>query len=103
MIFVIIALIVIAIVLIATNIRIIPQSHAAVIERLGAYCKTWQVGIHIKIPFIDRIATKISLKEKVLDLHLCGSLKQRFISFCYNYISNLYISIRYLLATKKFH
>ncbi|MBE6353052.1 MAG: SPFH/Band 7/PHB domain protein [Treponema bryantii] len=65
--FVIIALIVIAIVLIATNIRIIPQSHAAVIERLGAYCKTWQVGIHIKIPFIDRIATKISLKEKVLD------------------------------------
>ena len=67
MIFVIIALIVIAIVLIATNIRIIPQSHAAVIERLGAYCKTWQVGIHIKIPFIDRIATKISLKEKVLD------------------------------------
>ena len=67
MIFVIIALIVIAIVLIATNIRIIPQSHAAVIERLGAYCKTWQVGIHIKIPFIDRIATKISLNEKVLD------------------------------------
>ena len=67
MIFVIIALIVIAIVLIATNIRIIPQSHAAVIERLGAYCKTWQVGIHIKIPFIDRIATRISLKEKVLD------------------------------------
>ena len=67
MIFVIITLIVIAIVLIATNIRIIPQSHAAVIERLGAYCKTWQVGIHIKIPFIDRIATRISLKEKVLD------------------------------------
>ena len=67
MIFVIIALIVIAIVLIATNIRIIPQSHAAVIERLGAYCKTWQVGIHIKIPFIDRIANRVSLKERVLD------------------------------------
>jgi len=67
MIFVIIALIVIAIVLIATNIRIIPQSHAAVIERLGAYCKTWQVGIDIKIPLIDRIATKNSLKEKDLD------------------------------------
>ena len=51
----------------AANIRIIPQSHAAVIERLGAYCKTWEVGLHVKVPFIDRIANKISMKEKVLD------------------------------------
>lgn len=53
--------------LIITNIRIIPQSHAALIERLGTYVATWQTGIHIKVPFIDRIANKVSLKEKVLD------------------------------------
>ena len=67
MIYVIIALLVIIAVLIVVNVRIIPQSQAAVIERLGAYCKTWQVGIHVKFPFIDRVANKISLKEKVLD------------------------------------
>ena len=67
MVYVIIALLVIIAVLIVVNVRIIPQSQAAVIERLGAYCKTWQVGIHVKFPFIDRVANKISLKEKVLD------------------------------------
>ncbi|MDY2839151.1 MAG: SPFH domain-containing protein [Treponema sp.] len=67
MVYVIIALLVIIAVLIIVNVRIIPQSQAAVIERLGAYCKTWQVGIHVKFPFIDRVANKISLKEKVLD------------------------------------
>ena len=66
MVYVIIALLVIIAVLIVVNVRIIPQSQAAVIERLGAYCKTWQVGIHVKFPFIDRVANKISLKEKVL-------------------------------------
>ncbi len=67
MVYVIIALLVIIAILIVVNVRIIPQSQAAVIERLGAYCKTWQVGIHVKFPFIDRVANKISLKEKVLD------------------------------------
>ena len=67
MVYVIIALLVIIAVLIVVNVRIIPQSQAAVIERLGAYSKTWQVGIHVKFPFIDRVANKISLKEKVLD------------------------------------
>jgi regulator of protease activity HflC (stomatin/prohibitin superfamily) len=57
---------VIALLLIA-NVRIVPQSSAFVIERLGAYCTTWQVGIHVKLPFIDRIANKMSLKERVLD------------------------------------
>uniref|UniRef100_UPI00298D9521 SPFH domain-containing protein n=1 Tax=Treponema sp. TaxID=166 RepID=UPI00298D9521 len=65
--FLISAIIVVVIILIATNIRIIPQSSAAVIERLGAYNSTWNVGLHVKLPFIDRIANKISLKEKVLD------------------------------------
>ncbi|MBR0155542.1 MAG: SPFH/Band 7/PHB domain protein [Treponema sp.] len=61
------ALIFVVVILIATNIRIIPQSSASVIERLGAYSTTWQVGLHVKIPFIDRIVNRISLKEKVLD------------------------------------
>lgn len=53
--------------LIISNIRIVPQSQAFVIERLGAYHKTWQVGLHVKIPFIDRIAKRMSLKEDVRD------------------------------------
>lgn len=61
---VVVALIAIAI---AKNIRIVPQSFAYVIERLGVYSATWQTGLHIKIPFIERVAKKISLKEQVVD------------------------------------
>ena len=68
--YVLAALIAVAVVLIVSNIRIVPQSFAFVIERLGAYQKTWEVGLHVKIPFIDRIANKISLKEKVLDFQI---------------------------------
>ncbi len=57
----------IIIVLVVTNIRIVPQSQAYVIERLGAYMSTWEVGLNLKIPFIDRIAKKVSLKEQVID------------------------------------
>lgn len=60
-------LIVIAIILIVSNIKIVPQAHAYVIERLGAYNGTWQVGLHFKIPLIDKIAKKVSLKEHVID------------------------------------
>ncbi|MBQ6782184.1 MAG: SPFH/Band 7/PHB domain protein [Treponema sp.] len=66
-IYVIIVLIFIAILLIITNIRIVPQSHAFIIERLGTYVSTWQTGLHVKVPFLDRIANHVSLKEKVLD------------------------------------
>lgn len=52
---------------IAKNIRIVPQSFAYVIERLGVYSTTWQTGLHIKIPFIERVAKKISLKEQIVD------------------------------------
>ena len=62
--YIIIALLVIAMLLIITNIRIVPQSHAVIIERLGTYVATWQTGLHVKVPFIDRIANKVSLKEK---------------------------------------
>lgn len=64
---VIIVLIIAVILLIATNIRIVPQARAYVIERLGAYKVTWQVGLHFKIPLIDKISRKVSLKEKVID------------------------------------
>ncbi len=61
------ALLILAIGLIAANIRIVPQSNAFVVERLGAYQDTWDVGLHVKIPLIDRVASKVSLKEKVID------------------------------------
>ena len=53
--------------LIVPNIRIVPQARAYVIERLGGYNGTWEVGLHFKLPLIDRIAGKVSLKEHVID------------------------------------
>lgn len=60
-------LIVLIIVLVVLNVRIVPQAESYVIERLGKYKCTWTAGIHIKVPFIERIARKVSLKEQVLD------------------------------------
>ena len=48
-------------------IRIVPQAQSVVVERLGAYLETWNVGIHFKIPFIDRVAKRVLLKEQVVD------------------------------------
>ena len=62
-----IALCAIVFLLVVVNIRIVPQSRAFIIERLGTYCSTWQAGLHAKIPFIDRIANTVTLKEQVLD------------------------------------
>lgn len=53
--------------LVVPNVRIVPQANAFVIERLGSYKKTWGNGLHVKIPVIDRIAKKVSLKEAVVD------------------------------------
>ena len=64
---IILAIVVILAILIARNIKIVPQAHAFVIERLGAYHATWETGLHFKIPFIDRINKKVSLKEQVVD------------------------------------
>ena len=61
------ALVLIVVVVIITNIKIVPQAHAYVMERLGAYHATWETGLHVKVPFIDRIAKKVSLKEQVID------------------------------------
>lgn len=64
---IILVLLVIAIVICIANIKIVPQAHAYVMERLGAYSATWNVGIHFKVPFIDRVAKNVSLKEQVVD------------------------------------
>ena len=64
---VVLVLIAIAIGLLVTNIRIVPQARAYVVERLGAYHGTWHVGLHFKVPLIDKISRKVSLKEKVID------------------------------------
>ena len=48
-------------------IKIVPQSNCYVVERLGVYHATWETGLHIKVPFFDRIAKKVSLKEQVVD------------------------------------
>ncbi|MBR4726332.1 MAG: paraslipin [Clostridia bacterium] len=66
--YVLLALLAVALIaLIIANVKIVPQSKAFVIERLGTYNATWQTGIHIKIPFIERIAKQVSLKEQVAD------------------------------------
>jgi len=65
--FIIAAIIIIILVLVISNIQVVQQSKAYVIERLGAFHQVWGVGIHIKIPFIDRVARRVSLKEQVLD------------------------------------
>ena len=60
-------IVLIVVIIIARNIKIVPQAHAFVIERLGAYYQTWGTGLHLKVPFIDRISKKVSLKEQVVD------------------------------------
>ncbi len=55
------------VIIIARNIKIVPQAHAYVIERLGAYSQTWGTGLHLKVPFIDRVSKRVSLKEQVVD------------------------------------
>ena len=65
--YIVIAVTVLVLAIIIKNIRIVPQSQAFIIERLGGYLATWGVGIHVKVPLIDRVANKVSLKERVLD------------------------------------
>ncbi len=65
--YVIVAIILLAVFILALNIKIVPQSKAYVIERLGSYSTTWQTGLHVKIPVFERIAKIVSLKEQVVD------------------------------------
>lgn len=57
----------ILLIVIVSNVKVVPQAHAYVIERLGTYHVTWSTGLHVKIPFIDKISKKVSLKEQVID------------------------------------
>ncbi len=54
-------------IIVISNIKIVPQANSYVVERLGAYHSTWSTGLHVKVPFIDRISKKVSLKEQVVD------------------------------------
>ena len=63
----IIVIAVIVLVILASCIKIVPQAQAVVLERLGAYKETWNVGIHFKVPFIDKMARRVVLKEQVAD------------------------------------
>ena len=63
----VILLFLIVLIVLASCIRIVPQAQALVVERLGAYLDTWDVGIHFKVPFIDRVAKRVILKEQVVD------------------------------------
>lgn len=60
-------IVLLVIILIVRNIKIVPQAHAFVIERLGTYHSTWETGLHLKTPFIDKISKRVSLKEQVVD------------------------------------
>ena len=60
-------LLIILMIIVIANIKIVPQANAYVVERLGAYSASWGVGLHIKVPFIERIAKRVSLKEQVVD------------------------------------
>lgn len=61
------ALILLILIVIICNIKIVPQAYSYIVERLGGYYTTWGVGLHVKVPFIDRIAKKVNLKEQVVD------------------------------------
>ena len=66
-IYVLLGIVLVILLVVAANIKVVPQSKAYVIERLGAYMTTWQTGFHIKIPFFERVAKIVSLKEQVVD------------------------------------
>ena len=67
MLFLILILIFVILLVVVTNIVIVPQSMVYVVERLGSYSETWSAGLHVKIPFLERVAKKVSLKEQVAD------------------------------------
>ncbi len=67
MVFILIALALIVLIVLVSNIKIVPQAKAYTIERLGSYQGTWQTGLHFKIPLIEKIARKVTLKEQVVD------------------------------------
>ena len=66
-IFALVVVLILIVVILVSCIKIVPQAHAYVVERLGAYQQTWSVGLHLKVPFIDKVAKRVILKEQVVD------------------------------------
>ena len=64
---ILIAIVLFVLIVVISNIKIVPQASVYVVERLGSYYATWETGLHVKVPFIDRIAKKMSMKEQVVD------------------------------------
>ena len=62
-----VVILILVVIVFMSCIKIVPQAHAYVVERLGAYQQTWSVGLHIKVPFIDKVAKRVILKEQVVD------------------------------------
>ena len=62
-----VVVLVLLVMILLSCIKIVPQANAYVVERLGAYQQTWSVGLHIKVPFIDKVAKRVVLKEQVVD------------------------------------
>lgn len=62
-----VVLLILIVIVLFSCIKIVPQAHAYVVERLGAYQQTWSVGLHLKVPFIDKVAKRVVLKEQVVD------------------------------------
>ncbi len=65
--FALVVVLILLVVILLSCIKIVPQAHAYVVERLGAYQQTWSVGLHVKVPFIDKVAKRVILKEQVVD------------------------------------
>ena len=65
--YIFLALVIVLIIIVISNVKVVPQAYAFVIERFGAYSATWSTGLHVKLPFVDRISKKVSLKEQVID------------------------------------
>jgi regulator of protease activity HflC (stomatin/prohibitin superfamily) len=69
-------LIVVVLLFLIANIKIVPQATVFVIERLGAYYKTWETGLHFKLPFFDRIAKKVSLRQAQINFEDFGACEK---------------------------
>ena len=89
----ILAIFVVLFIIAVANIAVVQQSRAYVVERLGAFHTVWGVGLHFKVPFIDRVARKVSLKEQVLDYPPQPVITKDnngawFINFCCNMMTS---------------
>ena len=89
--FIIVCIVIAVLIVLFSNIRVVPQANAYVIERLGKFKGVWSAGLHIKIPFIDRIANKVLLKEQVLDFEPQSVITKDNVSMKIDTVVYLYI------------